>query len=112
MIHISDASLRKNEASRFHRADLRETSDADRFAFHTFGPDNGIGAGRFRRHHLSDHLGSDRGLHRVSGYRCALVRRDQRIAALFNQGIDSLNHGISGKAVFRVGLELARSGWQ
>lgn len=32
--------------------------------------------------------------------------------ALFDQCVDSLNHGIPGKASFGVGLEFARSGWQ
>jgi hypothetical protein len=31
---------------------------------------------------------------------------------LFNQGNDSLDHGMTGKAVSWVGLELARGGWQ
>jgi hypothetical protein len=33
-------------------------------------------------------------------------------AALFNQGIDLLHHGIASKTVSGVRLELARRGWQ
>ena len=33
-------------------------------------------------------------------------------AALFNQSVDSLNHGIPGKALSRIRLELTRTGWQ
>lgn len=37
---------------------------------------------------------------------------DRQGAALFNQGIDSLNHDIPDKASFRGSLELARRRWQ